>query len=481
MTPLSSSRPTTMQTLVWLRSDLRLHDNPALAAAAAQGPVRAVFLAAPGQWRAHGDAPAKVDFWRRNVLALGRSLGELGIALDVLPVHDWSQAPQALAGFCATHDIGAVHVNAEWALNEQRRDQACDARLRVAGIPFTRHHGATLLPPGSVRTGKGDPYRVFTPYTRACREILRAAPPAAVRAPKAQGPAREMPPLPASWPESAHTLAALWPAGEAHAHERLRAFLDKDLARYHERRDLPAVPGTSALSPYLACGVLSPAQCLRAALRANQGEIDTGQAGARAWITELLWREFYQHLLAAYPGLSMHQPMRPETARLAWRDAPQDLAAWQAGRTGIPIVDAAQRQLLATGWMHNRLRMVSAMFLSKNLLIDWRLGEAWFMNHLVDGDLAANNGGWQWSASTGADAVPYFRVFNPVTQSRTFDPDAVFLRRWLPELAGLDDKAIHDPTADERRAAGYPEAIVDLKHSRLRAIEAYARLPSAQP
>ncbi len=137
--------------------------------------------------------------------------------------------------------------------------------------------------------------------------------------------------------------------------------------------------------------------------------------------------------------------MRPETAHLAWRDAPQDLAAWQSGRTGIPIVDAAQRQLLATGWMHNRLRMVSAMFLSKNLLIDWRLGEAWFMNHLVDGELAANNGGWQWSASTGADAVPYFRVFNPITQSRRFDPDAAFLRRWLPELAGLDDKAIHEP------------------------------------
>ncbi|EWM40830.1 FAD binding domain of DNA photolyase family protein [Bordetella holmesii 35009] len=249
--------------------------------------------------------------------------------------------------------------------------------------------------------------------------------------------------------------------------------------RYHERRDLPALPGTSALSPYLASGVLSPAQCLRAALRANQGEIDSGQQGARAWITELLWREFYLHLLAAYPALSMHQPMRPETRYLAWRRAPEDLRAWQEGRTGIPLVDAAQRQLLATGWMHNRLRMVSAMFLAKNLLLDWRLGEAWFMGHLIDGDLAANNGGWQWSASTGADAVPYFRVFNPITQSRRFDPKAAFLRHWLPELAGLDDKSIHEPSDAQRRATGYPQAIADLKTSRLRAIEAFSSLPAA--
>ena len=175
----------------------------------------------------------------------------------------------------------------------------------------------------------------------------------------------------------------------------------------------------------------------------------------------------------------MHQPMKPETAAVPWRDAPDDLTAWQQGRTGLPIVDAAMRQLLALGWMHNRLRMVTAMFLSKNLLIDWRLGEAWFMAHLVDGDLAANNGGWQWSASTGADSVPYFRVFNPLSQSRKFDPRGVFLREWLPELAHLDDSAIHDPSPMERAAAGYPLPIVDLAQSRLRALEAFGNLPKA--
>lgn len=469
-----------MNTLVWLRSDLRLHDNPALAAAAAQGHTHALFFAAPGQWQSHGDAAIKIDFWRRNLVALHQALAELGFDLSVITLQDWSEAPQALAQFCRQHRIESVHVNAEWGINERRRDGACAQRLQAEGIAFEVHQGGTLLPPGSVRNGKGDPYRVFTPYARACREKLRVAPPAPVRAPKAQGPA--FAPAEFDWPPSAEfpaQAATLWPAGETAAHERLRAFLDDGLMRYHERRDLPAVPGTSALSPYLACGVLSPAQCLRAALRANQGEIDSGQTGPRVWITEILWREFYQHLLAAYPALSMHQPMRPETAYLAWRDAPQDATAWRAGRTGIPIVDAAQRQLLATGWMHNRLRMISAMFLSKNLLIDWRLGEAWFMAHLIDGELAANNGGWQWSASTGADAVPYFRVFNPITQSQKFDPDGVFLRRWLPELANLDSKSIHEPSDAQRRASAYPKAIVDLKSSRLRAIEAFSRLPPA--
>ena len=472
-------------TLAWLRTDLRLHDNPALAAAAKGGTVTALFMPAPAQWRSHGDAAVKIDFWLRNLHALQASLAERNIALALLPVADWGEAPKALARWCRDHDIAAVHANAEWGINEQRRDAATAEALADAGIDFTLHHGGTLLIPGSVLTGKGDTYKVFTPYAKSCRARLQGAMPQAVRAPRAQPQAGlRSDPLPASFdgydtPDEA--LRTQWPAGEDAAHERLRAFLDGEIAEYHDARDFPAQRGTSMLSPYLAAGVLSPAQCLRAALSANQGEIDSGGIGPRTWITELLWREFYQHLLAASPGLSMHQPMRPETVYLQWRDAPDDLAAWQTGRTGIPIVDAAQRQLLATGWMHNRLRMVTAMFLTKNLLIDWRQGEAWFMAHLIDGELAANNGGWQWSASTGADAAPYFRVFNPVSQSRKFDPQGVFLRRWLPELADLDNDSLHEPSAAQRRATGYPEAIVDLKSSRQRAIEAFAALPRALP
>ena len=472
-----------MNTLLWLRTDLRTHDNPALAAAAAGGTVTALFLVAPGQWRQHGDAPAKVDFWLRNLRELSHELGRLGIPLRLLTVPDWSQAPQALASFCRAHAIGHVHANAEWAVNERRRDEAVAGSLQAMGVDWTLHHGASLLRPGSVLNGKGECYRVYTPYARACRERLRTAPLRAVPAPRAQTP----PPWPADplpdafegYAAPSDAVRALWPAGEDAASERLEAFADGVIDAYQQQRDFPSLPATSCLSPYLAAGVLSPGQALRAALAANQGEVDGGKAGASTWINELLWREFYQHLLAAHPALSMHQPMKPETAAVPWRDAPEDLRAWQQGRTGIPIVDAAMRQLLALGWMHNRLRMVTAMFLSKNLLIDWRLGEAWFMAQLVDGDLAANNGGWQWSASTGADAVPYFRIFNPLSQSRKFDPDGVFLREWLPELAHLDDRAIHDPSPMERAAAGYPPAMVDLAQSRLRALEAFGGLPSA--
>ncbi len=471
-----------MNTLLWLRTDLRMHDNPALAAAAENGTVTALFIASPGQWRQHDDAPAKVDFWLRNLHELQRDLGGIGIPLKLLTVDDWRHAPDAIAAFCKQHDIAQVHANTEWAINERRRDAAVGIALAEIGVDWTLHHGASLLRPGTVLTGKGDCYRVYTPYARTCRERLRTAPLRALPPPKAQTPpAWKADPLPDAFDgfaPASEAIRALWPAGEAAASDRLEAFADGVIDAYKDERDFPSLPGTSCLSPYLAAGVLSPGQALRAALAANHGELDSGKAGAATWINELLWREFYQHLLAAYPSLSMHLPMKPETAAVPWRDAPTDLQAWQQGQTGIPIVDAAMRQLLALGWMHNRLRMVTAMFLSKNLLIDWRLGEAWFMQHLVDGDLAANNGGWQWSASTGADAVPYFRVFTPLSQSRRFDPRGVFLREWLPELAHLDDQAIHDPSPMERAAAGYPTAIVDLAQSRLRALEAFGNLPA---
>ncbi|ERI52767.1 hypothetical protein N878_17765, partial [Pseudomonas sp. EGD-AK9] len=214
------------------------------------------------------------------------------------------------------------------------------------------------------------------------------------------------------------------------------------------------------------------------ALRANRGEFDSGNPGAVTWINELLWREFYKHILVGYPRVSMHRAFRQETEALPWRDAPDELAAWQQGRTGLPIVDAAMRQLRATGWMHNRLRMIVAMFLTKNLLIDWREGERFFMRQLIDGDLAANNGGWQWSASTGTDAAPYFRIFNPISQSQKFDPDGHFIRHWVPELAGLNKRDIHDPAAlgGLLAPAGYPRPIVDLARSRERALAAFKHL-----
>jgi deoxyribodipyrimidine photo-lyase len=469
-----------MNALCWFRTDLRVHDNPALAQAMADGPTLAVFVISPVQWQQHLEAPIKVDFWLRNLTELKQALHALNVPLKILHTDDWQDVPDKLAALCSAHDVTAVHANAEWGINERRRDIATVERLDRNGVAWTVHHGSSLLIPGSVVTGKGEAYKVFTPYARACRERLQSAPPRAAPVPrkqaKAPAAADTIPHSVPGFDAPDRALHKLWPAGEDAALARVEAFADDAIAHYKTDRDIPAIDGTSRISPYLAAGVISPGQCLRVALAANHGELDSGKQGITTWITELLWREFYQHLMAANPSLSMHAPMKPATRNIPWRDDPDAFDAWTAGRTGFPIIDAGMRQLMEMGWMHNRLRMLVAMLLSKNLLIDWHKGEDWFMANLIDGDLASNNGGWQWSASTGADSVPYFRIFNPETQSRNIDPQGRYIRKWVPELADLNDRDIHAPSAQQRRDTGYPEAIVDLKATRKRALDVFKSL-----
>ena len=475
-----------MRQLIWLRSDLRVHDNRALHAALAAGPTLAVYLITPGQWRAHDDAPCKVDFWLRNLVDLRAQLHALNVPLLIRHAEHWDAAPAVLAELCQAHGVGCVQVNDEYGLNETDRDQAVATRLAAQGVAFRRHLDQLLFAPGSLLTRSGGYFKVFSPFRKVAYARLHDALPDCLPCPDAQIPlAVESDPLPdavAGFTRPNDALRQLWPAGERHALERLERFVDERMIDYERCRDLPALPGTSQLSPYLVAGVLSPRQCLHAALRANRGEFASGQPGAVTWINELLWREFYKHVLVGFPRVSRHRAFRPETEALPWRHAPDDLAAWQAGRTGFPLIDAAMRQLAATGWMHNRLRMVVAMFLSKNLLLDWRLGERFFMAQLIDGDLAANNGGWQWSASTGTDAVPYFRLFNPASQSRRFDPEGRFIRHWLPELAHLDNRAIHEPSGlgGLFGAPDYPRPLVDLAASRERALTAFRDLPSRE-
>lgn len=475
-----------MRQLIWLRSDLRVHDNRALHAALAAGPTLAVYLITPGQWCAHDDAPCKIDFWLRNLTELRLQLNALNVPLLIRQAERWDAAPAVLAELCQTHGIGCVQVNDEYGLNEAARDQAVADRLAAQGVGFRRHLDQLLFAPGSLLTRSGGYFKVFSQFRKVAHVRLHDALPDCLPRPQPQAPLAvagdSLPDSVAGFARPNETLRQLWPAGEGHALDRLQRFVDEHLANYDRCRDLPALPGTSQLSPYLAAGVLSPRQCLHAALRANRGEFASGQPGAVAWINELLWREFYKHVLVGFPRVSRHHAFRLETEALPWRDAPEELAAWQAGRTGFPLIDAAMRQLAATGWMHNRLRMLVAMFLSKNLLIDWRAGERFFMGQLIDGDLAANNGGWQWSASTGTDAVPYFRLFNPISQSRRFDPDGRFIRHWLPELAHLDNRAIHEPAAlgGLFGAPNYPRPLVDLAASRARALAAFRDLPSRE-
>ena len=472
-----------MLQLIWFRTDLRVQDNSALAAAMSSGPTVALYLLSPGQWLSHDDAPSKVDFWLRNLKELATELGKLNVPLLVREADHWSAAPQVIGELCQQLQIGTVQVNEEYGVHESRRDQAVAEALDDLGVNFRSHLDQLFFKPGSVLTKSGGYFQVYSQFRKVCYQRLHTALPALIVIPKAQAPlaiqSDAIPEQVAGFALPAAELRELWPAGEAEAARRLDDFAAQQIDFYQSARDFPAKPGTSQLSTYLAAGVISPRQCLHAALQANQGEFDSGNVGVITWINELLWREFYKHILVGYPRVSMHRAFRAETEAVAWRNAPQELKAWQEGRTGFPIIDAAMRQLLATGWMHNRLRMIVAMFLTKNLLIDWREGERFFMRHLIDGDLAANNGGWQWSSSTGTDSAPYFRIFNPLSQSQKFDPDGRFIRQWLPELVGLNKTNIHNPAAIGGLfgIADYPAPIVDLGKSRTRALAAFKSLP----
>lgn len=465
--------------LVWFRSDLRLNDNRALAAAAARGPVLAVFLHSPAQWQAHGHGANKIDFWRRGVAALAEALGELNIPLLQRGIADFDAAPRTLLALAREHHAETLHFNREYPLNERRRDAAVQAAFSAAGLGSHGHHDAVAFAPGELLTGKGDYYGVFTPFAKAWHRHITAERLALADAPPAQTlpgiPSEPLPALDAALADEA-IVGHQWPAGEAAAADRLGHFLRYRSRHYLEQRDFPGVHGTSELSPYLALGMISYRQCLNAVMAENDGQLNEGDAGLAAWVNELVWREFYQHVAAGFPRVCRYQPFKQGTLALEWRDDDEGFAAWCEGRTGYPLVDAGMRQLVATGWMHNRLRMVTAMFLAKHLLIDWRRGEAFFLRHLVDGEFAANNGGWQWAASTGTDAVPYFRLFNPTTQSTRFDPDAEFIAHWVPELAPLPPRARHNPPAAERGRLGYPRPIVEHKAARQRALAAFKAL-----
>lgn len=469
--------------LVWLRTDLRVADNPALYKAMSQGPTLALYLVTPEQWKVHQDSPNKLEFWRLSLIRLAEQLQQLKVPLLVRCVPRWVDVAEHLIQLCQQYSIQTLHFNDEYGVNEQRRDQDVQQRLSALGIGCHSYLDQVFFAPGTLLTQTGRAIQVYSAFRKQCHARLLHHLPKPLPRPKAQQPVGILPDqIPERFSEVEAISLSDWPMGESAAHSLLELFVSEHLAQYAKARDFPAQTGTSRLSPYLTAGVLSVRQCVQAALSLTHGHFDTQHSGFITWVDELLWREFYRHILHAYPRLSRGYAFKPETEALLWRQAPEDLAAWQQGRTGFPIVDAAMRCLKATGWMHNRLRMIVAMFLSKNLLIDWRVGEQWFMQHLLDGDLAQNNGGWQWSASTGTDAVPYFRLFNPITQSEKFDPQGDFIRRWVPELAHVSAQKIHNPATlgGLFGISGYPRPILDLAQSRKRALQAFKSLSSHQ-
>ena len=459
--------------LVWLRNDLRLDDNPAIALAQEQGPIAVVFIATPQQWQQHDESPAKQGLKAASLSDISQQLAARGICFYLLEVDMFADVPDALRHFCQEHDLKAVWFNQETALDERRRDEAVTEQLSSVGIQ-SHALDIDLLVAAPVLTQQGEPFKVFTPYYRRWLQILQDTQREPYALPEQQAAAIDHPVINPDWAGAFRD--DLWPAEEEIVLDKLSRFGERRIQAYPEMRDFPAEPATSTLSPYLAIGRIGPRRLLAsiqyhcAAKGMHWQEND--------WLRELAWRDFYRQLLLHFPRLNMNQPFKPETRRVEWRNDEAGFEAWCEGRTGFPIVDAAMRQLLQTGWMHNRLRMIAASFLTKLLLIDWHRGEQFFMQHLIDGEFAANNGGWQWSASTGCDAAPYFRVFNPTRQSERYDPEGVFIRRFVPELSSLTNKQIHDPSAELRATVGYPQPIVDYKLARQLAIDAFANLKS---
>jgi deoxyribodipyrimidine photo-lyase len=471
--------------IVWFRQDLRLSDNPALAAAIATGrPVLPLFILdddTPGRW-AWGGASR---WWLHHSLAaLGADLAKRGAPLTLRR----GVASDVLRDVIRESAAGAVFWNRCYEPFAVARDTALKADLGVDVQSF----GTLLHEPARLATKAGTPFKVFTPFWTTLRNT--AAPPPPLRAPskiegaRLSGDALDDWALLPTKPDWAGGLCAAWTPGEAGAKARLRGFLGDDLGRYRQERDQPGKPSSSRLSPHLHWGEISARQVWHATLeQARQEGGGNLESDAWAFLRELGWREFCAHLLFHWPDLP-EQPWRKNFEDFPWREGKAEFAAWSRGQTGYPIVDAGMRELWATGTMHNRVRMVVASFLVKHLLLPWQDGEAWFWDTLVDADLASNAGNWQWVAGTGADASPYFRIFNPVLQGEKFDAAGIYVRRWVPEIAGLPDKFLHHPwdaPDDVLAAAGvtlggnYPAPMVDHAMARQRALAAYAVVKSA--
>ena len=461
-----------MTLLHWFRRDLRVADNTALAHAARDADRVVPVFVLDGHYAADPDVgPARFRFLRESLEELARALPRSGGRLLVRP----GPAARALPALLAETNAEGVYANAEIGPYPERRDREVAAAVEAAGGKFRLFEDELLVAPDRIATDAGDPYTVFTPFSKKWMAAEKRDPwpaPAALATPDLDGvPLTSV----AAWRDIPRDRFSP-PGGEAAAQALLARFFASAAGRYADDRDRPDRPGTSRLSPHLHFGTISARTIRAAAEQAWEPAPPREREHVRKFILELAWREFYHHVLFHFPRVAS-ESFRPEFDRLAWKENPEGLEAWKGGRTGFPLVDAAMRELATTHWMHNRARMVAASFLTKDLHVHWREGERWFAHELADADLANNNGGWQWAAGCGTDAAPYFRVFNPLLQSRRFDPEGAYIRRFVPELSGVSAERIHEPwtmTGEEQKASGcrigsdYPAPILD--HAREKAV-----------
>jgi deoxyribodipyrimidine photo-lyase len=453
----------------WIRRDLRLSDNQAFHEALQNSEkVLPVFILDEHLLKSR--AEKRRAFLYSGLRSLKHSLQRLGSDLIIRKGDPETEISRLV------EECGATRVFAEEDVSPyaRHRDQAIAQRINLHLV-----QGIGVHPSYAVTRSDGKPYTVFTPFSRAWKALPFSnsiLPAPAMLPPISDLPSEEIPELPSS---------SLFPASEQEAIRRLNSFLDGPIFTYSDSRNRLDEEGTSSLSPYFHFGMLSARQAYLGAIQAQKDSQDTiAKAGCETWINELIWREFYQSILWYFPE-ALLQSLKAAYRNIPWRHAPEEFLAWQQGNTGYPVVDAGMRQLASTGWIHNRARMIAASFLVKHLLINWKEGEKWFMDSLIDGDLAANNGGWQWVAGTGTDAAPYFRIFNPVTQGEKFDPEGKYIKKWVPELANVPLKFIHKPwempPAEQKKyhviiGQDYPAPMVDHRFARERALRMYKKV-----
>lgn len=454
--------------LCWLRRDLRLHDHHALSVATQNHEnVDLVFV-----FDQHilGLLPSKQDkrltFIYESLVELEKELQKKGSSLHI----KFGKPEEEIPKLAESLKVTGVYSNRDYEPYAKKRDETVSKKLKSLGIEFIQFKDAVQFERHEILTGNGSIYKVFTPYKNKWLEVFSSQ---GGQTNEYEVKSKSL----AKWENKKSILEFNWykeigfeedkcllPAGSKHALKRLKEFKER-ISHYAEARNFPTIEGTSNLSPYIRHGNLSIRDMIRLS-RESQSE------GAQTWLSELIWRDFYQVILDTHPYV-LKESFKREYDKIRWPGQEKDFKAWCEGQTGFPIVDAAMRCFNETGMMHNRLRMIVASFLCKILLVDWRKGEKYFADKLLDFDLAANNGGWQWSSSSGCDAQPYFRIFNPYTQSEKFDADGVFIKEWVPELRGLTSKTIHNPHKSKTFVQGYPEPVVNYEAQRVRALEVY--------
>ncbi|KAJ1308941.1 hypothetical protein OPQ81_004624 [Rhizoctonia solani] len=510
--------------IYWMRmEDMRIRDNRAFSAASnvAQDlgvPLVVLFMLSPEDYVSHDRSPRRIDFCLRNLAVLKEKLSEMHIPLFVTSHKPRKTLPDEVIKLARKWNARQIYANIEYQVDELRRDARLVHLATMASIRAEYFSDRCVVEPGALATKEGKQYAVYSPWFRNWVATLNSDPSRLEESPfpkandeKTRNHLKVGDLFDCEIPESVEgfechdreNMVKLYPAGEDAAHEVLERFLytksrtcqladasplasgaetSSDHTRikdYMNSRNHADTDTTSRISPYLASGVISARECVRAAMKVlGVKQVDGGKTnGPSVWVSEIAWRDFYTHVMAAFPRVSMGRPFQERYADVKWETNAAHLKAWKEGKTGVPIVDAAMRQANTQGWMHNRARMITAMYLTKDLMLDWRLGEKHFMEQFIDGDLASNNGGWQWSASTGTDPQPYFRIFNPYSQSEKADPSGNYIKYFVPELKGLSGKALHDPyghlSPSEFKKLGYPKPLVDHKEARERALRRY--------